>query len=248
VNDGLKSEEIEDRFYVQGRMEILNVLNDLVHRREPVTVNFSGGTDKLLTRLLEVRKKTLIFELSADLDANLGLLDAASSDFLARPDGICVQFAGGQVRRISWGGGAFSMPLPERLVRLQRQESFRILIPDALTVTLFANDDVSLGEWPLYDLSVGGLGVTVNGPSRMQLARSLVRVSLSLPGHGEIACSVTLRHATDLTKDEIDARYRIGVAFSDLSAEMGAKIQRYIIEQEYERRKLALDDAAEDHH
>ena len=142
------------------------------------------------------------------------------------------------------------MPLPERLVRLQRQESFRILIPDALTVRLFAKDDASLGEWPLHDLSVGGLGVTINGPSRMQVGRSLARVSLLLPQHGEIACAVTLRHATelatDLATDAVDARYRIGVAFSNLPAEMGAAIQRYIIEQEYERRKRAMDDAADD--
>ena len=166
------------------------------------------------------------------------------------------------MRRISWGGGAFSMPLPERLVRLQRHESFRILIPDALTVRLFANDDVSLGEWPLHDLSVGGLGVTVKGPSREQLGRSLARVTLLLPGHGEIACSVTLRHATvlgtelaaDQAKGAIDSPYRIGVAFSKLPARMGAAIQRYIIEQEYEqeyerreRRQRAMDDAADDH-
>ena len=252
MNDGMKSDEIDDRFSVQGRMEILNVLNDLIHRGEPVTVNFNEGTGKLFTRLLEVRKNTLIFALSTDLDANLALLDAASSAFLARPDGICLRFAGGRVRRISWGDGAFSMTLPERLVRLQRQESFRILIPDALTVRLFADDNVSLGEWPLHDLSVGGLGVTVNGPSRMQLGRSLARVSLLLPGHGEIACAVMLRHATDLAadpaKDTIDSPHRIGVAFSNLPAQMGAAIQRYIIEQEYQRRKRAMDDAADDHH
>jgi len=51
MNDGLKKDEIDDRFYVQGRMEILDVLNDLVHRREPVTVNFGGATDTLLHQI-----------------------------------------------------------------------------------------------------------------------------------------------------------------------------------------------------
>ena len=250
MNDDLNHDEIEDRFHVRGRMEILDVLNELIHRREPVTVNFNGGTDELRTELLEVRKNSLIFALSPDHDANLRLLNALACSFRARPDGIGVRFSGGPVRRISWGGGAFSMPLPDRLVRLQRHQSFRILIPpkNALTVKLFSNDGASLGAWPLHDLSVGGLGVTVNGPPRMALERTIARVSLQLPDRGEIACAVALRHATDLAKVENNSPYRIGVAFCDLPPEMGAAIQRYIIDQEYERRRLAMEEAADDHH
>lgn len=249
VSDGLNDSEIEDRFWVRGRMEILNVLNDLIHRREPVAVTFGGGTPDLPTKLLEARKKTLIFELSNDIDAKLHLLKDPACFFLARPEGICVQFQGGLARRISWGGSAaFSIPFPERLARLQRQESFRILIPakNALAVRLFSNQGVSLGEWPLHDLSVGGLGVTVNGPSRAELGRTIARVNFLLPDHGEIDCAVILRHATDLATDEPNSLYRIGVAFAELPSEMRAAIQRYIIKAEHERRSLATEYDADD--
>jgi c-di-GMP-binding flagellar brake protein YcgR len=251
VNNGLNKDRIDDRFCVRGRMEILHVLHDLIYRREPVSVNFNDGADTLLSTLLEVRSRTLIFELSSDSDANLRVMKSPACSFVARPGGICVQFAGGPIRRISWGGdGAFSVPLPDRLARLQRQESYRIPIPaqNALTVKLFSNDGIYLGEWPLHDLSVGGVGVTVSGPSRVELGRTIARVSLLLPGHGAVDSPVTLRHATDLAIDERDSPYRIGVEFSDLPAEMGAAIQRYIIKLEYARRGLANEDAADDHY
>lgn len=251
VNDGLNNNEIEDRFWVGGRMEILNVLDDLIHRREPITVTFGGGIPDLPTRLLEARKKTLIFESSSDIDAMLHLLKDPACFFRARPDGIGVRFQGGLARRISWGGSAaFSVPFPERLARLQRQESFRILIPaeKALAVSLFSNQGVSLGEWPLHDLSVGGLGVTVSGPSRVELGRTIARVNLQLPGHGKIDCPVILRHATNLATDEPNPPYRIGVEFSGLPQEMGAAIQRYIIKMEHERRSLAGEYDADDHY
>jgi len=249
VNDGLSNDENDDRFSVQGRMEILNVLNDLIHRREPVSVTFGDG-DAFHTTLLEVRKNTLIFAMSPDQDVNQAFLRTHACSFLARPDGICVQFTGGRVRRISWGGGALSMPLPERLVRLQRQESFRILIPpqQAVKARLFSIDGTSLGEWPVHDLSVGGLGVTVDEPSSAALGQRIASVSLLLPERGEIACAVSLRHATDLAQDEGNSPHRIGVAFSDLSAEARAVIQRYIIDLEYERRRLAMENVADDHH
>lgn len=248
MNESVSNTEIDERFFVHGRMEILNLLNDLILRREPVTVSFDDGKECYISTLLEVRPKTLIFEPSTDGDANKRLLKSRTSFFVARPDGIRVQFLGNQAKRMSWGGSpAFSVPLPERLVRLQRQESYRILIPvaKALTVTLYAEDGSNLGEWPLHDLSVGGIGATLVGEPRLELGQAIARISLHLPDLGAIDCSVTLRHTTGLADDEVLLRYRIGLGFSGLLPAMRAAIQRYIIKLEQERRDLAENKDAD---
>jgi flagellar brake protein len=249
VNEGLNIDEIEDRFSVRGRMEILNVLNDLIHRCEPVTVIFGGNAERLPTRLLEAHGNVLIFEPGLNDDANARLLKCDSCSFIASPDGIRVHFAAGQATRVSWGGSrAFCVPLPEFVVRVQRQESYRIFVGEqALTVRLFSDEGTALGEWPLRDLSVGGLGITIRGQSPLALCKTVVRVSFSLPQYGSIECPVVLRHATGANGDEPNPPYRIGLMFSALPSEMGAAIQRYIIEQEQQRRSRITDHVAGDH-
>lgn len=245
----MKNDEIEDRFFVQGRMEILNLLNDLILRREVVSVNFNDGTEHFFTRLLEARGKVLVFDPGRNADVNLRLLKCRACSFIAHPDGIRVQFAGGPVRRISWGGSAaLRVTLPERVARVQRQESFRVLIPSyqVLTAQVFSYTGAALGEWPVHDMSVGGLGITAEGHEQPELAQNIARVKLQLPEHGEIDCAVSLRHATGTASDECNPPYRIGLAFAGLPAEMWAAIQRYIIKTEHERRSRLRESGTDD--
>lgn len=240
---GLSDEEIEDRFYLLGRMEILRLLNDLIHRREPVTVNFNGGRESLLTILLEARPEALIFDLGGDDRANQNLPKSRNCIFVARPDGIRVQFSGGKPNRFSWGDrDAFWIPLPERVVRMQRRESFRILLPVAkpLTVRLLGEGGENWGEWPVHDLSVGGAGINVLGEQGMEPGMTIPRLVLFLPNHGAVDCAALVRHVSRLAGSDFNStRYRVGVAFQGLPRSMEVAIQRCIIDIEHERRRLA---------
>lgn len=249
MDQDVNIDEIEDRFFVRGRMEVLNVLNDLVYRCEPVTVIF-GGAERHPTRLLEARGNVLVFESGIDRGANARLLQGNRCTFIASPDGIRVQFAAGQAKRISWGGcRAFCVPLPDCVARVQRQESYRILVTpeQALTARLFSDEGSPLGEWPVRDLSVGGLGIAIQEASSLALCKNAAHVRFSLPQHGSIDCAVTLRHATGANADDGYPPYRIGLMFSALPPEMGVAIQRYIIEQEQQRRSRIADYDADDH-
>ena len=236
----LSDDEIEARYFLLGRMEILSVLNDLIHRREAVTVHFNSGQDFFLTTLLEARHDALIFDLSGDAKANVRLPESCACVFVARLNGVRVQFSGSQAQRFSWGGNdAFWVPLPQRLVRLQRRESYRILLPVAkpLMVKFFSADDTSLGEWPLHNLSVGGLGIAALGQAGA-LGEPIARLKLLLPKQRAIDCAAVRRHTTILSDRPNEARYRIGVSFCALSPAMGVAIQRTITKIEHERRNF----------
>lgn len=238
----MKTNEIEDRFFVRGRMEILHVLNDLIHRHEPVTVHFpdaGGHLGHLEVRLLEARDPHLIFEAGNETALHQRLLGATDCAFVASPDGIRVQFSGHPVQRIDLDDSSvFAIPMPEMLARLQRQETFRIRIPaeKALQVQLSAGDGADLGIWPLHDLSAGGLGVSVSRDSSPELVKRIARASFTLPEHGPVDCAVALRHTTGMLEGSTADRYRIGVAFTGLPLETRVAIQRYIINMEHERR------------
>lgn len=230
---------------MHGRMEILALLNEFIYRHEPLHVHF-GATERILIHLLEARDQTLIFEVAEDGAASKRLATASSCTFLACPDGIRVQFAAGPAQPVLWGGcAAFSVPLPVRLARLQRQESFRIVVPHAQApqVSLYGVNGVLLGAWPLHDLSAGGLSVAVHSHAELALAAQITRVRLALDGHGIIDSVVHLRHATALTLKRSAQAFRIGLGFSGMPDAMRVAIQRYIIDVEHARRnaRMSLD-------
>lgn len=231
MNKSLNLDNIDERFFIHGRMEILSQLNDLIYRQEPVTLQFESGC--FVTRLLDARSENLIFEAAGNAHSNQQLLASAACVFLAYPDGIRVQFATPGAQSVSWDDSdAFSVPLPSKLARLQRQESFRIVIPAdrQVQVTLFAQDGSSFGERRLHDLSSGGLGVSINAQQDLVMGNKVARVRLQLPHHGAIESAVALRHATDLTEPGLQSAYRLGLAFIDLPPQMRVAIQRYIVD------------------
>lgn len=237
----LSDDEIEDRYFLLGRMEILSVLNDLIHFREPVTVYFNGGRDFFQTILLEARADALVFDLSGDPEANRHLPASSTCLFVSHLNGIRVQFLGTQPVRFSWGGSdAFCVPLPERLVRVQRRESYRILLPVArpLVARLYAEDDSAIGEWPAHDLSVGGLGLALVGLPPFEAGQAIARLVLTLPLPVTIDCAAQVRHITQTAERQEGNRYRIGLSFVDLAPAASVAIQRYITRIEHQRRGL----------
>jgi c-di-GMP-binding flagellar brake protein YcgR len=241
MTTSMTDDEIEDRYFLRGRMEIISVLNNLIHHIEPVTVYFDGGSDFIVTTLLEVGQDRLIFDIGGDAKANQRLLHHTDCMLTAEPDGIRVQFKGGQVQRFTWGDSdAFWVPLPERIVRLQRRESYRNLLPvvKPLMVNLISPENVILGEWPAHDLSIGGVGVTILREPRVELGQDIPHLRMTFPSKRSVDSSCVVRHITQISQHLGGTRYRVGVAFQDLPRPMEIAIQRYLIKLEYERRKL----------
>lgn len=248
MKPGLHIDGIDARFLVHGRMEILALLNELIYYSEPVSVHF--GTEECMeTRLLEAREHTLIFEAGRNAQVNARLAAASACTFSARPQGIQVLFATGQVEPFSWGdSAAFSVALPTRLARLQRQESVRTIVPPQQSpeVALYSRDGGLLGRWPLRDLSVGGLGVALPTQDKLNHAAAAVRAQLDIPGYTEVDCAVSVRHATDLVQSDGEFGYRIGLGFINLPEPMRVAILRYIVDIERERRAASPSNQAED--
>jgi c-di-GMP-binding flagellar brake protein YcgR len=206
-----------------------------------VTVYFNGGRDFLLTTLLEARSDGFIFDPSGDLKANMRLPASRTSVFVARLNGIRVQFSVKQAHPFSWGGSdAFLAPLPERVVRLQRRESYRILLPVAkpLMVKFYSADGLIMADWASHDLGVTGLGISVPRMPRIQVDEEIARVKLPLTKQHVVECAAIVRHVTPLG-ERTRAQYRVGVSFSNLPPATGVMIQRYITRIEHERRNLA---------
>jgi c-di-GMP-binding flagellar brake protein YcgR len=226
-------------------MEILSVLNELVHGREPVTVHFDGGHNFFLTTLLEVRPDALIFDPGGNEANNRKLLRSNGCLFVATPGGVRVQFATGQAERFSWGGmDALCVPLPPRVTRMQRRECYRLTmsISRPVPVCLQLAPDQAPASWPLHDLGIFGCGALVDDSFTGEVDAVIPQVSIAIPDHLDIACAGHIRHLTPEPGERRKHKRRLGLRFVDLPRSMEVQLQRYIVLMEHQRRKL-LDRA-----
>ena len=232
--------EIEDKFFLLGQREILGILNELAHRREPVTVYFNEGREFIVTLVLSAREDGLVFDIGGDARANKLLEKASSCVFLATPDGIRVQFSGVNPQRFTWGDqDAFWVPIPQRVVRMQRREYFRNQLPivDPLKVRLYDEQGQTLAYWPIFDLCVGGFSVQMSGPPELKVQDRIAKVHIVLGIRNVVRSEGIVRHVTQIEKNK-QGKYRIGISFDKLPHDMDVAIQRHINQLEYERRKL----------
>ncbi|MBY0572474.1 MAG: flagellar brake protein [Undibacterium sp.] len=242
MSASLSNEEIENKYFLLGQREILSALNDLVHRHEGVTVYFNGGQHFILTILLAAQIDGLVFDLGGDERANLQLSKSTQCTFLAFPDGIRVQFTGLAPERFMWGDKeAFWVALPEKIVRMQRRDSYRSKLPLATTckAKLIDLDGQMLGSWVIHDLSADGFAVVIDGAPPLKLGDQLSQVWISLVRNNHIHCAAIVRHITQIDKHR-SGKFQIGFSFVNLPHVMGIAIQRTILNIEYERHKLQV--------
>lgn len=242
----LSEEEIEDRFHITGRMAVLFSLAEYVNCREQFTVHFNEGKESFLTYLLSVNPETgeLIVDISGSPQVNARFLESKRNVFVARPDGVSIQFATGRPRRVDFDGDdAFALPLPPFIIRLQRREYFRVTTPVArpIMLTMRLPGDVLGIKLPLRDLSVAGCGINAAVVTAgIEPGISLEDCRFELPDDHKtrVRATATVRHVTEISPQPGPHRYRIGLQFVDLERAMDHRIQRYIVHVEHERREL----------
>jgi flagellar brake protein len=241
-----RAREEDERYFLTGYTEIVFALNDLIHRGELVTVSFNAGADFMLTTLLSVDRDddTLVFDWGGSDAANRKLIKSERSIFVAKPDGIKVQFVVGEVIETVFGDRkAFVADLPEKLIRLQRREFFRVATP--VGRPLMCQVSSAAGEQtdvPIHDLGVGGIGLTLHHAlAVLEPGLVLPEIRVQLPDQGEVRCAATVCHATNLETLAAHPAIRVGLRLENPPHVMQARIQRYIVGVERTRRSMEPD-------
>lgn len=242
----IASAENLDRFVVKSESEILYILNGLMKSAELITVHFNQGQDMMLTTLLSAssRNDELIFDWGGSDKVNMKLLAAERHFFVVAPEGIKVQFSTRHVRQVDFGGEkAFKTNLPDEIIRLQRREYYRAILPgaDRLIATFFHQEVCR--KLPLHDISIGGIGLIMSrNDLKMQIGDVLSDFSLDLPGLESRNMLLEVRHVSLVTSRRGQVYTRIGcLVVGERKMSDEAKIQRYLIRIEQERRALSRE-------
>lgn len=238
----LEQSDSYNRYLLQSKSEIDYVLRALYKAGSLITVYFNAGNDFLLTSLVDFDEGSgrLVFDMGADEEMNQRALQAERLIFVASLDKVKIQFALQGVREETTDGRpAMVGERPERLLRLQRREYFRLTTPVArpLKCTITLPEDGQRVELSVLDISGGGLAVVIPPESiDFDVAQVFAHCRIELPEEGHINAPLEVRNIFEVTLRNGARVRRSGCQFVDLPEPMLSRIQRYITRVERERK------------
>lgn len=227
-------------FTVYAAVEIAALVERMKLADTPITAYFDRGHAFSLTSLLAVEApRHLVFDGVRDESR---LLSAESVTFVGFIESIKVQFTTGKAEKMTFeNGNAFRVPMPDRLLRLQRRDAFRVRTlvgRPAYCLVPYGPDGRQYEKLQLLDISVGGVAVLTQ-PQKFELppGKRIPDCYLDLPGVGSVGVSLQVRHINP--GDSGKSGGTAGCEFVDLTSQAGNQIQRYVNHLDVERRKVS---------
>lgn len=238
------NEENLESYTITFRREIVFYLRQLINDGERISVVFDEGRETVLTVLLDVDEEnnTVIFDWGGSPSTNRRLLESPRSFFIANPNGVRNQFITARVWETTYQGRpAFATAIPDKYVRLQRREFFRMLLPmtQRRPCTFKMPDSEKVWEMSVIDLGLGGAGLEAPMESLpFAVGQILPQVRIDLGKFGRIEVDLEIRYAGSASRGNKQVS-RLGCHFVKLGRAQENDLQRFITHvQREERAKL----------
>ncbi len=233
----------QEEYRVVNRIEIIRALRGLIQQRAMVNAFFNMDNDMVLTSIVAV-----------DADNDIVYLDYGPNDtlnrrmtqgevtFMSSPGSVKVQFSVPRVTVAMYDGmPAFRMPVPEKMLLLQRREFHRVDTPVANPIMCdIPSPNGGIIKLPLSDISVGGISMTIGNSDADKLfpkGTIIPGCKIAIPEMGLLEVTLNVQAIFPITRKDGAKVPHIGCAFVDLRLPMESMIQRYMIK--LERARLA---------
>ncbi len=241
---------VYDKCLLHDAASIRAQLQRLIDKRCMLTASGDAGAVSMLTALLAIDVDTLWVDVPPGKAVLPRLLQCARLSFEGAIDKITLRFSSGPPILGTHGGRpALRLPLPERLLHLQRRELMRREPPPGALNCLVPARDPASGSPPttttIRDIGGGGLAVLAIGAGLALAPGDLLPgCVIELPALGTVEVTLRVRHVREVRQRGKDMRHA-GCEFVDLAAASQTKLFRYLMQLDREqlarRRELASD-------
>ena len=237
----------EDRFAryaVRDRREILQLMRALIEKRLLLSVQLRGGPSFLTVALaVSPDDGSVILDASADEAVNALVGAAYELVCTTRLDNVRVQFSlQAPARARHDERPALRAALPERILRLQRREFFRLPTPHTAPphcVITFAGAGGRKKSVSVRILDISGGGVAVLVPPQepsFEPGAEFDDCRLQLPDGAPLPVRLIVRNLFEVERPNAVRVTRAGCEFIGQSTAASARIQRYIFSIERDRK------------
>ncbi|WP_085318331.1 flagellar brake protein [Derxia lacustris] len=226
-----------DRYLITNPIEVLGWMRAIAERRVLCSMATPDGTSSFLSPLTRVdeRNRTLLLDAPRDRSIERRLLGDREGVCDLILDNIRIAFdvrVRGTVEpgptNPTVASRGLLLDVPPRLHRLQRRESFRVLVPPRLAPRLKIREFDA--DWRVRDLSVGGIGITLpNSTLLPENGHVFEDASLDLDGE-RFFMGLRVCHVTSGDPRALKPEWRMGLAFIKPSAGLEPAIARTVNE------------------
>jgi c-di-GMP-binding flagellar brake protein YcgR len=234
------TEENLDSYTLNFRREIVFYLRELIAEGNQVSVIFNEGRDTIITILLDVDEAqgTLILDCGSNEESNQRFLASERNFFIALPHGIRNQFLAGKPWQVNYKKRpAFAVRLPDKYVRLQRRDFFRLTLPltQRPKFSLKLSNGLTL-EVTVIDISIRGMALEVAATNLPCTAgEKFDEAEIELKNFGGLKLEFEVRYVDQITRGSKQIT-RLGCRFNHLLPAQEHFLQRYITHVQSEER------------
>src|ERR1035437_3734564 len=232
-----------ERCTLSSRREILFQLRNLIRQNVRVSISFDEGRQSFLTVLIDVSEEEseLYFDIGGSEETNRAFMKTERCLFATVVGGIRLQFSAKKAHQTSVDGEqVFAITLPENMLRLQRREAFRLQLPSSkpylCRIRRGSFEETAL---PLYDISVGGIGIQVTEPLAYEPMERLENCWIDLHDSGMLTVTLEVRYVMSNESRTGKKLWHMGCRFVKPPPVNETIIQRFMARIEAERRILA---------
>ena len=230
----LDGESLYEKYMLHHPADIRGCLKQLVDKRCVLLVH-AAGTENAVSVALATGPTSLWIDVPRDEALTAQLLAADRLRFESSLDRITVRFATGAARQVLHEGlPALEVPMPVKLMHLQRREYVRREPPGAVSCLLPVpahGGERRTIRAAIADIGGGGLAVLTSDDVALELESGDVFSGVLLELLEQESMSVTLRVQHAQRVDQRGRRvWRAGCSFVDLGVQEQARLLRYVMQ------------------
>lgn len=233
-------DEINENFRLHSRIEIIYILREIMQSESLVTLYFGEENSFILTSILHIDNDNneMFVDYGVDEKANQRALVYPEVLFVTRQNRIKIEFVCNGIKKTQFDGKeAFSVNIPESLLRIQRRDNFRIPTPLArpikCVIPILMENRSTNAEVTLLDISCGGIGaIDKENALHLEPGSVYINCQIALPEIGVLSTTIKVRNTSEMKSQTGNIYQRVGCEFINLPPKTEALIQRYIIKQE----------------
>jgi|GEM_PF-2531945 len=243
---GRSFEENLEKYQVYSSLEIGRILRRIKTDKKLIHMSLPGTMETVITSVLDVdmEHKMLVLDMAPVGFRNQIALKGSVISFEGVLDKIKIAFTVDHAFPYTFEGmPALRAPFPDRLVRLQRREHFRVpVFNSTIHIPIEINGQTTYLVNSVYDLSPSGTCVIdVSMMVDVTIGKVYRNCRLELPETQPLFVALEIRNSHRVLGPNNEPRHRIGCLFVDLSSAESALVQRYITRIERMRKKLTDD-------
>jgi c-di-GMP-binding flagellar brake protein YcgR len=230
-------------FIVNRKAEIGFVLRQIAQKGTRVALYYDGGRGFILTTIMNVNDPWIYLETVPDEAQNLELARSLPLVFVSSHQQAKIQFGADHADLMPYNGTKmFRLPLPSSLLRIQRRNYFRLMLPTSqplyCVIPRYGDNSSASNAMTIVNISVGGIAVARDvQDTELQLGKSYDNCRIELPEDIAIVTSIQVRNMLVTTPPFRSRLKQIGCQFVKLDNATAVQLQRYINEHQTSERK-----------